>query len=146
MQELSYIKLYITMTHTHTHINQSFPLVITLLQTGEASCRALHPASLPSEQTCPISPIHGCRHSRENSDPADLCGGPAPLSLDLRCGHLLSDLPAPSTLTKARMPEIRHLRETGELLAKLLFAKKAILKKSSAVIEGGNFKSRQECW
>ena len=41
---------------------------------------------------------------------------------------LIVGLVGPDALTKAGMPEIGHLRETGELLAKLLLAKKAILK------------------
>lgn len=77
-------------------------------------------------------------HGRTLTRPTSAQGRP-PFSLDLRCGCLLSDPSDPSALTKARTPEIRHLRETGELLAKLLFAKKAILKKIKCLNWRGKF-------
>lgn len=76
----------------------------------------LRPAWLGTEQTFPISPIHG-----RPGWPLRRAG---PLSLDLRCGCSLWDSPALALSQKDREPENRYFRETGEVLAKLGFKKK----------------------
>lgn len=75
----------------------------------------LRPAWLGTEQTFPISPIHG-----RPGWPLRRAG---PLSLDLRCGCSLWDSPALGLSQKDREPENRYFGETGEVLAKLGFKK-----------------------